>query len=50
MDEVNHQDELNKKLNENAEMLKQLAKTDPKDAEDFNKLQKSDPGLEDLRK
>ena len=42
--------ELQKKIDENAKAVKELAKSDPPQAEDFNKLQKSDQTLEDLRK
>ena len=42
--------DLEKKVKDNADAIKELAKSDPKDAEDFNKLQKSDSNLEDLRK
>lgn len=48
--ETNLKEELEQKIQETAEKLRELAKSDPQHAEEFNKLQKSDPGLEDLRK
>lgn len=42
--------EVDKKLRENAALVKELAKSDPNNAENFDKLQKSDDSLEDLKK
>lgn len=42
--------EVDKKLEENAALVKELAKADPSNAETFDKLQKSDNSLEDLKK
>lgn len=42
--------ELEKKIQANAEAIKKAAESDSKEAEEFNKLQKSDQTLEDLRK
>ncbi len=48
-DETKQQEELAKRIRENAEAIKRASEFD-QDYEDFNKLSKSDPGLEDLRK
>ena len=48
--ENKEQKELDKKVKVNAEAIRELAKSDSEEAEEFNKLKKSEPHLEDLRK
>lgn len=49
MEKSNEQIEFEKKALEQAEMIKSLRKVQS-EGEDFDKIQKSDPSLEDLRK